>query len=48
MQAVTMTDFEKFLKYVTVRPKKYASNVWKISEVFATWMISSAPVVAEE
>ena len=48
MQATTRTDVEKFLKYMAARPKKYAGNVWKISEVFATWMVNNTPVVAEE
>jgi hypothetical protein len=48
MQAISRSDVQKFLKYMTARPKKYAGNVWKISELFATWMINKTPVVIEE
>ncbi|MBL7700676.1 MAG: hypothetical protein JNM14_00380 [Ferruginibacter sp.] len=48
MQAVKRTELEAFLKYVTARPKKYAGNSWKISEVFATWMDGGTPTVIEK
>jgi len=48
MQTATRTDVQKFLKYMVARPKKYAGNIWKISEVFATWMVSKTPVPVEE
>jgi hypothetical protein len=47
MQAVTKKDVEKFLKYANTRPSKYAGNVWKVSELFAAWMISETPEVIE-
>jgi hypothetical protein len=47
MQAVTRNELESFLKYVIARPKKYAGNKWKISELFATWATSGTPVVVE-
>jgi hypothetical protein len=47
MQTVTKTDVLKFLKYASARPSKYAGNVWKVSEVFATWMVSKTPEVIE-
>lgn len=47
MQAATRKDLELFLKYVNARPKNYAGNNWKITEVFATWIVSGAPTVLE-
>ena len=47
MQTITKTDVSKFLKYAAARPSKYAGNVWKIAEVFATWMVSKTPEVIE-
>jgi len=48
MQTVKHDDVEKFLKYMIARPAKYAGNVWKISEIFATWMANNTPEVIEE
>lgn len=36
-----------FLKYMIARPKNYAGNSWKISEIFATWMVDGTPTVIE-
>lgn len=47
MQAVKRTELEAFLKYIAARPKNYAGNNWKISEIFATWMNSTTPTVVE-
>jgi len=47
MQAITKKDVEKFLKYAIARPSMYAGNVWKVSELFATWMVSKTPEVIE-
>jgi hypothetical protein len=47
MQAVKRSELELFLKYITARPKKYAGNNWKISEIFATWMDGATPTVVE-
>jgi hypothetical protein len=47
MQVITKKDVEKFLKYAAARPAKYAGNVWKVSELFATWMVSKTPEVVE-
>lgn len=48
MMAVKRNELELFLKYVAVRPKIYAGNNWKISETFATWMVSSTPAPIEK
>lgn len=45
MQTITAKNVSDFLDYVIARPQKYAGNNWKISETFATWMISKTPTV---
>jgi len=45
MQVVKRTELESFLKYIAARPKNYAGNSWKISEIFATWMNGATPTV---
>jgi|GEM_PF-2103784 len=45
MQKTTSDDLLKFLLYVYARPDKYKAHEWKVSEIFATWVISGAPVV---
>jgi predicted phosphatase len=45
MQAVTTTELNEFFKYIVVRPEKYAGNTWKLSEIFATWMVNKTPQV---
>ncbi|MGC4099758.1 hypothetical protein [Ferruginibacter sp.] len=47
MQQITAADVKDFLDYVIVRPRKYAGNHWKISETFATWMVSNTPKVVK-
>lgn len=39
----TLTDLTDFIDYMNARPRLYAGNKWKISEVFATWLTSGAP-----
>jgi len=45
MEATTRKELEEFLKYVIARPERYAGNTWKLSEIFATWIVSKAPQV---
>ena len=45
MQQVTRADLVKFLRYINARPRKYAGQSWKISEIFATWMVNGTPMV---
>lgn len=40
-------ELKKFLKYIEARPVKYAGNAWSISEIYATWLVSGAPMVVE-
>ena len=45
METTSRKELEEFLKYVIARPVKYAGNTWKLSEIFATWVISKSPQV---
>ena len=36
-------DIRKFLEFVIARPRSYAGKEWKVSEIFATWLINGAP-----
>jgi hypothetical protein len=47
MQGATRSELTSFLKYIVARPTLYAGHTWKISETFATWMVSETPRVAE-
>lgn len=47
MQTITGKDVNDFIKYMIARPRKYAGNTWKFSEIFATWMTSGTPTVIE-
>ncbi|MFN8672882.1 MAG: hypothetical protein U0457_12470 [Candidatus Sericytochromatia bacterium] len=42
---VTTQDILLFLGYVVAVPEMYTSQKWKISETFATWIVSGAPMV---
>jgi len=44
MQKVTAADLFLFLKYVYDHPNKYMAQTWKISETFATWVVSGTPL----
>ena len=45
MQITTKNELEEFLKYMVARPERYAGNTWKLSEIYATWMINKTPQV---
>lgn len=38
---------EDFLNYMIVRPRLYAGKEWKLSEIFATWLVSGAPAIVK-
>lgn len=42
------TDVIKFLDYVIARPRNYAGQEWKVSEIFATWLAEGAPTVINQ
>jgi hypothetical protein len=48
MHEIKNTDVTDFLDYMTGRPRNYAGNDWKISEVFATWMVAGTPTVLKD
>ncbi len=45
MEISTKNELEEFLKYIVARPERYAGNTWKLSEIYATWMINKTPQV---
>ncbi len=47
MQMVNAGEVTAFLKYIAARPRIYAGNTWKFSEIFATWMAGGTPTVKE-
>ncbi|MEO6254494.1 MAG: hypothetical protein ABIO79_14370 [Ferruginibacter sp.] len=48
MQELKNTDVADFLDYMIARPRMYAGNDWKMSEVFATWMVGGTPTVIKD
>jgi hypothetical protein len=40
-------DVKNFFDYIIVRPRLYAGKKWKLSEIFATWASSGAPMVVK-
>ena len=38
-------DVIDFLEYMIARPGVYAGQEWKVSEIFATWLMEGAPTV---
>ncbi|MEM7101899.1 MAG: tetratricopeptide repeat protein [Bacteroidota bacterium] len=46
MEFSSTKDVLSFLRYVKERPTKYRGNTWKVSETFATWLVSSSPTVS--
>jgi hypothetical protein len=44
MQKTKTADLQKFLLYVYARPDKYKAHEWKVSEIFATWVINGTPL----
>jgi hypothetical protein len=47
MEASTEQDLLDFFAYVNYKPEKYRDHSWKLSEVYATWMVSETPMPAE-
>lgn len=48
MESSSRQDLLEFFKYISARPKKYLGHQWKLSEIFATWLVSSAPRVIKK
>lgn len=38
---------EDFFNYMIIRPRLYAGKEWKLSEIFATWLVSGAPAIVK-
>ena len=47
MVACELSDLNDFLDYMIAKPRMYAGNKWKISEIFATWLSKGAPIVID-
>ncbi len=45
MQETRISDVQYFLDYVVANPVKYRGHSWKVSEVYATWLVNGAPGV---
>jgi len=45
MQEISGNDVKDFIDYILYMPTRYEGNNWKISETFATWMVSGTPMV---
>ena len=48
MQQVRRVELEEFLKYIISKPGRYAGNAWKISDIYATWMVNNTPIARKE
>ena len=48
MISIKKKELMDFLDYVIARPGNYAGHDWKISEIFATWLLAGAPTVTAE
>lgn len=47
MEMTTKKELEEFLKYLVLLPQNYAGNTWKLSEIYATWIINKSPQVIQ-
>ena len=47
MEITTKKELEEFLRYIVARPQNYAGNTWKLSEIYATWIVSKSPQVIQ-
>lgn len=43
MAGCKTADIKKFLEFIIARPRSYAGKEWKVSEIFATWLVNGAP-----
>lgn len=44
LEESTPEDYRTFLRFVRDFPGKYSGKQWKISEIYATWLINDAPL----
>ncbi|NOT52675.1 MAG: hypothetical protein HOP10_15535 [Chitinophagaceae bacterium] len=45
MMQCKASQVNDFMSYIIARPRLYAGKKWKISEIFATWLVEGAPAV---
>ncbi|WP_448529083.1 hypothetical protein [Raineya sp.] len=43
MMKAEKNDVKRFISYIKARPAKYIGQKWKISEIFATWIVEGSP-----
>ncbi len=48
MMQAEKNDVKRFFSYIEARPAKYIGQKWKISEIFATWIVEGAPEPIKE
>ncbi|MFN8671623.1 MAG: hypothetical protein U0457_06000 [Candidatus Sericytochromatia bacterium] len=48
MSNISPEELALFLGYVNGIPKRYVGHSWKISETYATWLISNAPLYVDK
>ena len=48
MQNCNASMVKDFLSYMLARPRNYAGQEWKVTEIFATWLTAGAPVPVKE
>ena len=48
MKDTNEDDLKAFLGFVRSYPGKYMGGTWKISEVYATWVINNSPIGSNE
>jgi hypothetical protein len=48
MMVIGKKEVSDFFDYIIARPLKYAGHDWKISEIFATWLVAGAPAVIKK
>ncbi len=45
MLLADVNELKEFIGYIIARPRIYAGRNWKISEIYATWLVAGAPRV---
>lgn len=45
MLLADVAELKEFIGYIIARPRIYAGRNWKISEIYATWLVAGAPRV---
>lgn len=48
MNQTNSDDVARFLRYIISQPKSYRSQTWRVSEIYAAWLLSQSPYAAED